>query len=450
MVLAMPRFSAMVFRGRSDQGPSFSLITLALTLAAFQVATSWASVTGGFNGVRNIPGLPGLDGFLDLYYLIAVVLGLGIASVDYLLRAPIGALWRAAADNERRLAFLGYDVAALKAVAFAVACGLAGLAGALYAPQQNLVTPDLAGFTFSGIVIFAAVGGRATVLGPVLGAIVVGVLSAELRDRFPWWQIVIALFFIFVTSQSQWIVYLPVLLASIVVMVPAIIAAEKFRRMKAVLIGAVAALAISQIMLLLSGHHVYLVLAAITIFFAGFNITEASLPSLITKTAPPDAKGTAAGVYSSSQFLGIFVGGAAGGWIHQNAGNAGVFLLSAGLALLWLAAAATMARPSYLTTRLVRLSDSQVANAESLAAKLRQMPGVADAVVIAEEKLAYLKVDFKLLRCGAHGSTYQRSLAHHLPARSSAPQMRKLGKFSNPQTSGQLDKSAGGNVSRDE
>jgi branched-chain amino acid transport system permease protein len=195
-------FSAMVFRGRSDQGPSFSLITLALTLAAFQVATTWISVTGGFNGLRNIPGLPGLDGFLDLYYLIAAVLGLGIAFVDYLLRAPIGALWRAVADNERRLAFLGYDVAVLKATAFAVACGLAGLAGALYAPQQNLVTPDLAGFAFSGdLVIFAAVGGRATVLGPVFGALVVGVLSAELRDRFPWWEIVIALFFIVVVLR---------------------------------------------------------------------------------------------------------------------------------------------------------------------------------------------------------------------------------------------------------
>lgn len=195
-------FTAVIFRGRSEQGPSFSLITLALTLAGFQIATTWSSVTGGFNGLRNVPGLPGLDGFLDLYYLIAVVLALGIAGVDYLIRAPIGALWRAIADNERRLAFLGYNVALLKASAFAVACGLAGLAGSLYAPQQNLVTPDLAGFAFSGdLVVFAAVGGRATVLGPVIGAIVVGVLSAELRDRFPWWEIVIALFFIVVVLR---------------------------------------------------------------------------------------------------------------------------------------------------------------------------------------------------------------------------------------------------------
>jgi MFS family permease len=198
-----------------------------------------------------------------------------------------------------------------------------------------------------------------------------------------------------VTSRNQWIVYLPVLLVSVVVMVPAIIAAEKYRRMKAVLVSAVGALAASQLILAFSGHNIYVMLAAITIFFAGFNIMEASLPSLITKTAPPDAKGTAAGVYSSLQFLGIFAGGAGGGWVHQNAGNAGVFLLSAGLALLWLAAAATMAPPSYLTTRLVRISDAQVASAESLVGELRQIPGVADAVVIAEEKLAYLKVDSK-------------------------------------------------------
>ena len=86
--------------------------------------------------------------------------------------------------------------------------------------------------------------------------------------------------------------------------------------------------------------------------------------------------------------------------MHQTFANAGVFLLSACLALLWLAAVATMACPRYLTSRLVRISDAQAASAESLACKLRQMPGVADAVVIAEEKLAYLKVDAKSFDAG--------------------------------------------------
>jgi MFS family permease len=122
---------------------------------------------------------------------------------------------------------------------------------------------------------------------------------------------------------------------------------------------------------------------------------EASLPSLITKVAPPDAKGTAMGLYSSLQFFGIFVGGIVGGWANQTGGTAGVFALTAVLALLWLLAAATMAQPSYLTTRLLPIGDGQTTDAESLAAKLRQVPGVAEAVVIAEDKLAYLKVDSK-------------------------------------------------------
>jgi len=198
-----------------------------------------------------------------------------------------------------------------------------------------------------------------------------------------------------VTSHGQWIVYLPVVLISVAVTVPAIIVAEKYRHMKTVIVSAVAALAASQIMLVFSAHNASMLLAAMTVFFSGFNVMSASLPSLITKTAPPDAKGTATGIYSSSQFLGIFAGGVVGGWVHQSAGDSGVFLLTAGLALLWLAAAATMAEPSYLTTRLLRISDAQAARAESLAARLREMPGVADAVVIAEERLAYLKVDAK-------------------------------------------------------
>ena len=60
-------------------------------------------------------------------------------------------------------------------------------------------------------------------------------------------------------------------------------------------------------------------LLALAVFFSAFNVMEATLPSLITKVAPPDAKGTAAGLFSSSQFLGIFAGGVVGGWVHRRA-----------------------------------------------------------------------------------------------------------------------------------
>jgi MFS family permease len=196
-----------------------------------------------------------------------------------------------------------------------------------------------------------------------------------------------------VNSHSQWQVYLPVLLLSVAVMVPAIVVAEKYRRMKGVFIGAVAALAASQFMLVAGKDNVHVVLVAITLFFAGFNVMEASLPSLVTKTAPPGAKGTAAGIYSSAQFIGIFVGGVVGGWVHLIEGIGSVFAWSGGLALLWLLVAVTMKQPSYLTTRLIRIGNGRAVAAEDLAAKLRQVPGVAEAVVIAEEDLAYLKVD---------------------------------------------------------
>ena len=193
--------------------------------------------------------------------------------------------------------------------------------------------------------------------------------------------------------RNQWLVYLPVLVVSVGVMLPAIIVAEKHRRMKGVFVGAVAALALSQVMLYFAAANLFALLAALVVFFSAFNVMEASLPSLITKAAPAEAKGTAMGLYSSAQFLGIFTGGLVGGWAHQVGGSHAVFLLTAAIALVWLVAAATMAQPSYLTTRLLPIVKSQADDADALAARLRQVPGVAEAVVIAEENLAYLKVD---------------------------------------------------------
>ncbi len=153
-----------------------------------------------------------------------------------------------------------------------------------------------------------------------------------------------------VSSRDQWLVYLPVLLVSVAIMVPAIIVAERHRRMKTVLVGAIGALAVSQLMLAVAGHDVYVLIGAITLFFAGFNVMEASLPSLVTKTAPSGSTGTATGIYSSSQFLGIFVGGVAGGWLNQRDGAVGVFTFACVLAVLWFVLAATMHRPSHLAT----------------------------------------------------------------------------------------------------
>ncbi|MDE2072369.1 MAG: MFS transporter [Alphaproteobacteria bacterium] len=197
-----------------------------------------------------------------------------------------------------------------------------------------------------------------------------------------------------VTSDDQWMVYLPVLVVSVVVMVPAIVLAEKYRHMKAIFLGAVAMLFVSQLLLLVETRSAGMMLLAVTLFFSGFNILEACLPSLVTKTAPLEAKGTATGVYSSLQFFGIFIGGAFGGWVNQTAGTASVFALTAGFGLLWFLTALSMKDPIYLATKLLRIGSSR--NTEDIIVKLRAVPGVADAVFVAEEGLAYLKVDSKL------------------------------------------------------
>ena len=149
-----------------------------------------------------------------------------------------------------------------------------------------------------------------------------------------------------VSSRDQWLVYLPVLLLSVAVMVPAIIVAERHRRMKSVLVVAVAALGASQLMLAVGGQDAYVLLAGLVVFFSGFNIMEASLPSLVTKTAAAGGRGTATGIYSSSQFLGIFAGGVIGGWAHQAAGTAAVFFFASAVAIIWLLVAATMRGPA--------------------------------------------------------------------------------------------------------
>ena len=198
-------------------------------------------------------------------------------------------------------------------------------------------------------------------------------------------------------SALHWRVYLPVLLGSIAAMVPFIIMAERGHRMKSVFLGAVLVLGLAEFGLSRSVDSLGRMVAMLWLFFTAFNLLEAMLPSLVSKTAPAESKGTAMGVYSSSQFLGAFLGGALGGWMLGHHGPQGVFLMGAGLACLWLAVAAGMRRPRYLSSYLLRVGALDDGAAQRLAARLTQVRGVAEAVVIAEDGVAYLKVDQRAL-----------------------------------------------------
>jgi MFS family permease len=155
----------------------------------------------------------------------------------------------------------------------------------------------------------------------------------------------------------------------------------------------VAALGLAELGLYVLGDGLVGLVAALLVFFVAFNLLEAILPSLVAKTAPAAAKGTALGFFSSAQFLGAFSGGLLGGWAHQSAGVEGVFLVGAGAAFLWLLVAAGMSDPRPLSTRLVKVGTLEPAEAQRLASLLSGVPGVAEAVVVAEDGVAYLKVD---------------------------------------------------------
>jgi MFS family permease len=150
-----------------------------------------------------------------------------------------------------------------------------------------------------------------------------------------------------IAPDADWKIYLPVLLVSVLVM-GAAISFERRQRGQAVFIGAIVALAASNVLMVVGGGQTIALIGALIVFFSAFNILEASLPSLVSKAAPAEAKGTALGVYSSLQFFGIFAGGAAGGWLNQHAGSGGVFAFTIALALLWLIGAVAL-RPARAT-----------------------------------------------------------------------------------------------------
>ena len=197
-------------------------------------------------------------------------------------------------------------------------------------------------------------------------------------------------------KEEHWWVYLTALVVSFFAMIPFIIYGEKKRKMKRVLLGAVATLMLVELFFWAFGDGLKALVIGTVVFFTAFNLLEASLPSLISKVSPAGGKGTAMGVYSTSQFLGSAMGGILGGWLFQHGGLSMVFLGCAGLCALWLITALSMNEPPYVTSLRMPLTPEALREA-GLTERLMAVPGVTDAVVVAEEAAIFIKLDTNIL-----------------------------------------------------
>jgi predicted MFS family arabinose efflux permease len=199
----------------------------------------------------------------------------------------------------------------------------------------------------------------------------------------------------------HWLVYLPVFVLSLAFMIPFIILAEKKQKMKGVFLGAVSVLILAFLGLSLFHASLFQVIGLLLLFFSGFNLLEATLPSLISKTAPGDLRGTAMGIYSTCQFMGAGIGGAAGGWCYGHYGAGGVFMACAALAATWLLLAFGMKTPPHWTNLLLSLERIELQKFDEFEKEILAIDGVEDVTLHPEEAVAYLKVDKKQLNTDA-------------------------------------------------
>lgn len=195
------------------------------------------------------------------------------------------------------------------------------------------------------------------------------------------------------TADHQWTFYLPSLLIAFVASLICIGLAERKKQIKPYFIIGIIALISSEILFCLKINYSLSIFLGLIFFFSGFSLLEAFMPSLISRTAPAARKGSALGIYSCSQFFGIFIGGVFGGWLYGQFNSLGVYIFCITLALFWLVIAFFMRPPRHFVTQIWRLSPLQYPLWESLVTKLQIIPGMVEVTMVAEDGLVYLKME---------------------------------------------------------
>lgn len=196
-------------------------------------------------------------------------------------------------------------------------------------------------------------------------------------------------------EQHGWL-YLPTLLLSFAVMVPLMLHAMRRHRQIAVFRLAICLLIAAMCVIAVFAHSLWLLVLGVWIFFIGFNYLEASLPALLAQFSPAGSKGSASGIYTSSQFFGAFAGGVAGGIFLQHLGITAVTLFCIGLLIIWwLLSFGMRIRPGVTSFSLPlnMVAGTRQGYATALADELAEQPGVLEVVVLAEEHTCYLKVE---------------------------------------------------------
>lgn len=196
-------------------------------------------------------------------------------------------------------------------------------------------------------------------------------------------------------GDRHWQVYLPVLAGAFLTMLPLMLLAEKKRLVKQVFLGAVALLGGMQLALVWAYGSPLGLLTSLFLFFVAFNLLEANLPSLVSKFVPSAMRGTANGIYSTSQFAGAFLGGSLGGAMLSWGGPAAVFAMSAVAAALWWLVALFMSTPRQLSSITVSLKGRDRRRAME---QLLDLPGVAEVDWLEAESAARLRVDRAVFR----------------------------------------------------
>ena len=188
------------------RGAYFTIVTLAVSLIAQQIAVGWASMTGGDAGLIGTPppgfALPGMSyAFVDpvtQYWLVLGVSAFALVALWLSCRGQFGRVLAAIRDNELRARTLGYDTSLWLLIVLVISAGLAALAGSLYVSLSGFVAPDLTGlFLSTEVIVWVAIGGRGTLIGPFVGAFLV-IRLQELVSSYSTklWPLLIGLFFV--------------------------------------------------------------------------------------------------------------------------------------------------------------------------------------------------------------------------------------------------------------